>query len=459
MTMRFILWCLVACGAATGYGVVHFRDPMASQPASDPPARALPVPVVQIIPASSYRRRHEYTGLIVPRRASELGFVRGGKVVQLQVDEGDRVAAGDVIAELKADALRVERARIRAQADEALARLQMLEKGPREQTIRAAEARVASLQSRCDLRANNLARRRGLIHEQAISAEELDAAQFDLRAARADLAAAQEQLAELQAGSRQEEILAQRAVVEQLAAAFRAVEVDLEDSRLVAPFAGTISRRMIDEGAVVAAGAPVVRLVDDVQLEAHIGVSIDAVDGLTPGDDYDISGDTGAFGARLRAVLPEVNRSTRTRVAVFDLAPDQPERPAGGEMARVVIEQQVLCDGFWVPATALQRGQRGLWRVVAVVETGELGTQAEPRDVEVLFSDEDRAFVRGLISPGDRLVTAGLHRLVAGQPVVAVTEIAAATEVARRANPTPGIGERRNRSDEQPPAGYYQGIP
>ncbi len=441
MTIRILLLLLATGGAATGLGVIHFTAASTGRVSDPPEARPLPVPVTELTLASSYGRRREYTGLIVPCRASDLGFVRGGKVVQLRVDEGDHVDAGDVIGQLKSDALQAEQERIRAQADEALARLQMLEKGPREQTIAAAEARVKSLQSRRDLQSNNLARRQELIRERAISAEELDATQFNLQSASADLAAAQQELAELQAGSREEEILAQRAVVEQLRAALRAMEIEIEDSRLAAPFAGTIARRLIDEGTVVAAGAPVVRLVDDLHLEAHIGVSVDAVDGLVIGDNYELACEAGPVAARLRAVLPEVNRSTRTRMAVFDLQSLEDHRPASGEMARVEIEQRVSYDGYWVPATALQRGLRGLWRVFAVIETDDSRVCTEPRDVEVLFSDEDRAYIRGTISAGDKIVTSGLHRIVGRQRVVAVTETKGAPQVVRRADPSPQWGK------------------
>jgi hypothetical protein len=50
----------------------------------------------------------------------------------------------------------------------------------------------------------------------------------------------------------------------------------------------------------------------------------------------------------------------------------------------------------------------------------------EQRQIEVLHSEADRVFVRGLLSDGDIVVASGAHRISPGQRVVPTTDIMAA---------------------------------
>ncbi|MBN1813085.1 MAG: biotin/lipoyl-binding protein, partial [Anaerolineae bacterium] len=85
--------------------------------------------------------------VIEPARSEELGFEMGGKVVELQVVEGDAVKAGDVIARLETEDLD----RALAQADLSLRlaqlRLEQLEQPPEERDVASAEAAIVDAQA------------------------------------------------------------------------------------------------------------------------------------------------------------------------------------------------------------------------------------------------------------------------------------------------------------------------
>ena len=104
-------------------------------------------------------------------------------------------------------------------------------------------------------------------------------------------------------------------------------------------------------------------------------------------------------------------------MAVFRLA-DAHERVVPAQVARIEIAERTEARGFWLPATALTRGSRGLWSVLVVETDAALGRSvAARRDVELLYTDGDRVLVRGTLRPGDAVIFGGTHRLVAGQPV------------------------------------------
>ena len=421
MTKRILSVVAVAVLGLLGFYSQSWM-PATADSAALPGARALPVQVIKVAPASSYQRQRDFTGLIAAARASDIGFELGGKVVDLQVDEGARVTANDIIATLDTRQLSVELERTKSQLLEAMATLQRLRKGPRDETIAAAKAELRSRESGYQLQANNLERRQGLARSRAISEEEVDQSRFGVRSSAAEVEAARARLNELLAGTRSEDIAAQEAVVDQLTAASKAIEVQLEDSVLKAPFDGTISQRYVDEGSVVAAGAPVVRVIEDDRLEARIGIPVDLARYLACGASHPVSFGDQTIAATLRCVLPELNLRTQTRMAIFDLATEDHQRPGIGEIARVRLQRVVDSAGFWLPATAVERGQRGLWSTYVIGTNSAGQSVAQRRDIEVLFSDADRVFARGTLLAGDQVVSSGLHRLSNEQLVTIVED-------------------------------------
>jgi hypothetical protein len=90
--------------------------------------------------------------------------------------------------------------------------------------------------------------------------------------------------------------------------------------------------------------------------------------------------------------------------------------PKSGEIARLRVSQTEQMQGFWLPTTALSRGERGLWSCFAIVRDGD-AYRVEKRDVEVLYTEGDRVLVRGTISANEDVVSSGTQRLVNGQIV------------------------------------------
>ena len=243
-------------------------------------------------------------------------------------------------------------------------------------------------------------RRRALLEDNHISVQRVDEAASDQRALGAQLEAAR--------------------------AAIESVDVGLALSRLEAPYAGSITARHVDEGTVVSPGQTLLEMIEDGALEVRIGVPASVAAELSPVDAYAIEVEGRSVDAELDAVLTTVEPETRTVTAIFRL-PELPRETAGvksGALARVAIRRHVAAEGFWLPITALTESRRGLWSAYAVVPVeGEEARVASPvlridrREAEVLHAEAERAFVRGTLRDGERVVATGLHRLVPGQRV------------------------------------------
>lgn len=323
----------------------------------------------------SYAVERVYAGRTVAGRVTELGFRHAGELEAVAVDIGDRVDAGSVLARL--DAAAVNAALAQAEAD-----------------VRHAAASLEAMRARTDLARQTERRFADLRADGHVSVQEYDERRLEFAARRAELDVAEAALARSRA-------------------ARDAAAIVVQDARLSAPFAGVVQARHVDEGAQLQPGQPVLRLVERGRVEAHVGVPDTVAADLDADGRYALRWGDRTLPAALRAVLPEVDAQTRTVTAVFTLgAVDVPL----GAVVELITQRAVDAAGFWLPITALTESDRGLWGVFVINERSQL----ERRIVEVLHAESDRAFVRGTLSDGDRIVRSGVQRLVPGQRVAPV---------------------------------------
>ena len=406
--------------AGVGFAVMANSETEAETPAAP---RVLAVQTISVEPVSAYRVAREYTGAIVARRTSQLGFESAGKLAQIYVDEGDSVTAGTALAALDTEHLETHRRQLVARRAQAAAKLDEMVAGPRDEEIAAARARVESFRAQVELLRRQTARYKRLLARDATSRDDYEQVAFGLKARESQLHEAKHNLEELLNGTRKEQIEAQRSVVAELDAAIADVDVDLRKSTLKAPFEGTIARRLADDGTVVEAGQPIFRLVEDQMLEAWIGLPVQATRRLTEESVHRVKIDGRYFGATVAGRFPEVDPATRTRTVVLGLDDSAARYVVHGQVVRLQLDETVEANGYWLPTTALTEGVRGLWTSFVVVEadpndsTQPDSYRVERRDIEVLHTESNRVLVRGTLNSGDRVITSGTHRVVPGQLV------------------------------------------
>ncbi len=118
--MLGVLGLMVAVGSVFGANNLIQTEPETKEVTV---ARPLPVTTLQATPVKSYQVLRTYTGAIAAIRTSELGFERGGKLIQVFVKEGDRVKSGQAIAKLDVSNLQMQKLQLEAQKAQAQARL------------------------------------------------------------------------------------------------------------------------------------------------------------------------------------------------------------------------------------------------------------------------------------------------------------------------------------------------
>lgn len=200
----------------------------------------------------------------------------GGRVVRVAVAEGDRIAAGQLIAQVDTADLDLAMRRAQAERDQAVAQLRLLEAGSRQEDIRQAQAQAES--TRADVKAAetelesagaDLQRFEALLKANAGSVKQRDdaAARRDVAAARVNAArertrAATEAVRRFRAGARPEEIAAGRARVAVMDAQIASLQKNIADAVLKSPVGGIVTAKLVDEGELIAPRTAVVVITD-----------------------------------------------------------------------------------------------------------------------------------------------------------------------------------------------------
>jgi len=203
----------------------------------------------------------------------DLSFRIGGQIKRLSIEEGDRVGAGKVVAELDTDTLLAQKGAAEAEIGNARAVLDELEAGTRKEVIQAARAAAKAAESRMVNARAEYERYLPLLKEGAVSQSIFDAREMTYRVATEDYNNAKERLVELEVGPREEQIRAARARLERAKWELKRIELDLEHSILESPVNAVVLVKANELGEVVLPGATVatVAAIDEVWLKGYIG--------------------------------------------------------------------------------------------------------------------------------------------------------------------------------------------
>ena len=329
----------------------------------------------------------DFSGTLVASRAVTVGANAAGRLNSVQVQIGDRVEAGQVLATIDAAAYSAALSQASGAHAAAVA------------DVHSAQAALLQAQARERLAAATAQRAAVLYQSGDVSRQHYDETQAALQTARAAAAQAEASIASASGN------------VAQSAAAIDAAAVPLHESVIRAPFAGIVTQKFADAGTVVNPGSPVVAMETNRSLEAEIAVPEALAARVQTGSSVRV--DVDAIGSkidgRIRAVIPSPNVQLHT--AVVRVSVDLRAGLLRGMFVRVRLASQPQRH-VAVPSSALatRAGQTGVFIVgngrvsFAPVETGE--------------TNDGWIAVTG-ISAGTLVATSGVERLDDGTVIAA----------------------------------------
>jgi HlyD family secretion protein len=213
----------------------------------------------------------------------------GGQLTAIKVRKGDRVHAGDIVAELSALELTAAVAQAKAALDSATASRDHVYAGVRAEEIAALAAGIAKAKATLDYTQAQLVRTAALAHSNNAAQHSLDQAENDVTAAGADVAEAQANLAAATAGPTREERLIADAQVKAAASGLALLERRLDKTILRAPADGVVTVVVAEVGENIRPGQPVLAIEETGKRWLSFNVREDKLRGLTVGSNVDVA--------------------------------------------------------------------------------------------------------------------------------------------------------------------------
>src|SRR5690606_3115678 len=282
-----------------------------------------------------------------------------------------------------------------AQVNPSLAQAQVAQA---QAAVEGAEAQQRAAQAQLELAQDQYDRQEPLYRDSIISALEFQGVQTQLASARA-------QVAQAAAG------------VAQANAALRQARTALGNTRIAAPFSGTVEAHLVERGETVAPGTPVVRVVSGAGLQVAAGVPERYAGDIEVGTPVRIrpnAYDGEPLGGRVTFVGRAVDPQSRTlpiEVALSNVeAPLRPEMVVSLQVSRAVLEDVIA-----LPLGAILRDERGPSVFVAREDTTGLVARYQP--VELGPTSGGRVVVTAGLEPGDRVLVAGQTTVADGDRI------------------------------------------
>jgi RND family efflux transporter MFP subunit len=330
-------------------------------PPAEEPVRAVRTMTLE---TASVGGRHEYAAEIRARTESRLSFRVGGKMTKRMVDAGQAVKAGQPLAQIDPQDLQLSQ--------------------------QASQAALVAAKASLDLSEAEFKRYKELKDQGFISGMELDRREASLKTARAQM----------------EQVRAQAGVQGNQASY----------ALLAADAPGVITGVDVEPGAVVAAGATVLRLAHDGPRDAVFSVPEDRVGAVRallgrPGAlRLKLWGQDGLQPATVREVAAAADPVTRTFAVKADVGQAAVRL---GQTASVLIETPAVDGLMRLPLASVfeSQGKISVW----LLDKPTMTVRSQP--IAVAGADGNQVVVAGGLSAGQTVVTAGVHVLTPGQKV------------------------------------------
>ncbi len=320
-------------------------------------------PVLSLVATPAAAPVDGYSGIIEPRYQTDASFRLLGRILTRDVDVGDTVQVGQLIATIDPE-------------------LQQL-------AVRSAEARLTNARAQ---RANadaKLKREQKLSAQNATSQSEFDNAKNNFESAVAELTQAETNLAK--------------------------AKEDLTYASLKSEIEGVVMMLEAERDETVTAGQTVATIANPAIREAVVDIGEDVIRMIDPGTEFRVllqkSTDVETIGT-VREIAPQADAKTRTRRVRISLS----EPPEAFRLGSTIVARPIAITKteIHLPINAIldQQGATFVWIV------NETSGTAERRPVQVSRRDDKTADIASGIAIGERVIIAGIHSLSEGQPVL-----------------------------------------
>jgi RND family efflux transporter MFP subunit len=390
-----------------------------------PDKRVVPVKVASVeLNAASTETK--YSATIIPRTEVELAFKVGGYVDALRkvrgvdgkmrdVQEGDRISVGSVLARVRQSDYQVKFKQAESQASEARSGIDV-SKAQYEEALsgvdstkaKLVEAEADYLKAKLDFdRAENLFASHSMTKSDYDSAK----AQYDMANAKVAAARSQVQVIQAKADSAKANIYVVQAKSQSAQAVVLETQIPLHDTELKSPLNGLVLQKSIEKGTLVSSGDKAFVVADTSSVKAVFAVADVALGEMKLGSELSVVSESmpgKEFQGQITSVFPAADSKNRSfNVEVTIANPDYLLRPNMIVSLRVATKQATPAQPV-VPLNAVIQSKSNAngYAVIVVVQEGGREV-ARLRDVKLGESFGNAVAVAEGLKQGERVIVTG----------------------------------------------------
>ncbi len=380
--------------------------------AIQPPEGAMPVQT-EVVQPRPFVTAVTYTGSAVAYNDIVIYPRVEGRIVSMPVYPGDRVQAGQLLAQLDTRELSSRVAETQAAQATAIQQYyaSIHQQGQASAQAQRTQQAIGAARANLQFRQAQVERSRSLVVEDVITREEAQRDEADYTNALSQFQQAQAELRATQQGASAAafQTRAQRNQARQAVAAARTQSIIRSYTRITAPQNGVITQRMVSPGTLVGLGMPILQVsqLNPIRIQANVAES--DLTSIRLGNRVSIRDRKNRAGivatGRVTSIFPKAELQTRTAI-VEAVIGNSGERFIPGDFVTVSIQTGTQGNVLAVPSSALieQGGQQAIW----TVENGKAHLQF----VTTGGSNGSRTAIVNGLKAGDTIITQGNQNLV-----------------------------------------------
>jgi HlyD family secretion protein len=356
----------------------------------------------------------EYTGTTLPQREVAVRSRTEGQILDINVDVGDQVQQGQIVAQIDDELLTSEVAEAEAEVAALQAEVASLQAEVNDARAAVERSRLELQQAQADAARSEQLYRQGAISEQNVELDRtaVGTANQALLSARQQV---ENQISAVNAAQRR--VTAQEAIVD------RARQTQ-SYSTLTSSVDGLVLNRVLEPGDLAQPGSEILRLGDLSQIKVRVRISELELSGIQPGQTAEVRLDAfrdRTFTGRVSQISPVADPNARL-IPIEVTIPNGDRRIASGLLARVNFTTQTQPQVV-IPKTAIQivasqnkSNQEQQGTIFVVNGKGEQAT-VEARNVTIGKTADNRVEILSGLKPGEQFIVRSSKELKDGDKV------------------------------------------
>jgi len=371
----------------------------------------IPSVEVETIGLETHSAQLNYVGIIKAETVKKYAFKSDGKLDSVNVKEGDRVKAGDMLAALEKADLELAAEAVQGKVQAAEAQYRVASNGARKEDLSSALSSYTQAKATYEFNLENHGKVKSLYAVGSVSKADYDGSKLQVDVAKEQMNQAQQQYNIAVDGARTEDKDAAAGQLQSAKAEYDLRVRMLEDADMHSESTGTVASVTVETGDMISAGYPAIVVQSDEKI-VSVGMTQEDVQEILIGkaaevrfEDFVYSGEV----VKIQSVPDNYSRTYEVEIAIDGDFEDV----LVGSLAKVLIDTDPM-EGVWITINNLFNDGEDY---VYVVEDG----RAIKRNVEVVELLSEMVLVTGL-EPGNQVITKGYKNIKLGHKVNTVED-------------------------------------